>query len=310
MVCGVVTAPSRAVPQVATCPYDFVRHSGGCRNPGILSLRLLCHSRPIREGMKNREGYSLFSALDSGIRRNDDAFWGNSFLFDQNNRSFPSRATSPPSEDPLGGGAPICYGWLRADDAMRPIHAPGAEENSWRGHHSMRSNHMNGDTFDALVIGGGINGLSALYHLKRLGAKRVGLVERFSIGHDRGSSHGACPRHAKRLRRARIRPPDAMGARGRVATDRKSRRQTARVFQPRNLHRTPLRASRPLHQRGAARGRGRGTHLCGRGAGALSPVHVRRRRERPAGQDGRLRLGERSRRFARRAGPRERGEHP
>ena len=50
---------------------------------------------------------------------------------------------------------------------------------------------MNGDTFDALVVGGGINGLSALYHLKRLGAERVGLVERFSIGHDRGSSHGA-----------------------------------------------------------------------------------------------------------------------
>ena len=46
-------------------------------------------------------------------------------------------------------------------------------------------------TFDALVIGGGINGLSALYHLQRLGAKRPGLVEQFSIGHDRGSSHGA-----------------------------------------------------------------------------------------------------------------------
>ena len=50
---------------------------------------------------------------------------------------------------------------------------------------------MNGDTYDALVVGGGINGLSALYHLKRLGAARVGLVERFEIGHDRGSSHGA-----------------------------------------------------------------------------------------------------------------------
>lgn len=50
---------------------------------------------------------------------------------------------------------------------------------------------MNGETFDALVIGGGINGLSALYHLKRLGAARAGLVERFEIGHDRGSSHGA-----------------------------------------------------------------------------------------------------------------------
>lgn len=50
---------------------------------------------------------------------------------------------------------------------------------------------MNGETYDALVVGGGINGLSALYHLKRLGAARVGLVERFEIGHDRGSSHGA-----------------------------------------------------------------------------------------------------------------------
>ena len=49
---------------------------------------------------------------------------------------------------------------------------------------------MKGGPFDALVIGGGINGLCALYHLKRLGAARVGLVERFSIGHDRGSSHG------------------------------------------------------------------------------------------------------------------------
>lgn len=50
---------------------------------------------------------------------------------------------------------------------------------------------MRSDTFDALVIGGGINGLSTLYHLRRLGAKRLGLVEQFSIGHDRGSSHGA-----------------------------------------------------------------------------------------------------------------------
>ncbi len=50
---------------------------------------------------------------------------------------------------------------------------------------------MKDDVFDALVIGGGINGLCALYHLKRLGAGRVGLVERFAIGHDRGSSHGA-----------------------------------------------------------------------------------------------------------------------
>jgi sarcosine oxidase len=45
-------------------------------------------------------------------------------------------------------------------------------------------------TYDALVIGGGINGLSALYHLHRLGCRRLGLVERFRLGHDRGSSHG------------------------------------------------------------------------------------------------------------------------
>lgn len=50
---------------------------------------------------------------------------------------------------------------------------------------------MRDDVFDALVIGGGINGLSALYHLQRLGAGRAGLVERFAVGHDRGSSHGA-----------------------------------------------------------------------------------------------------------------------
>lgn len=50
---------------------------------------------------------------------------------------------------------------------------------------------MHSDTFDALVIGAGVNGLSAIYHLMRLGAERVALVERFSIGHQRGSSHGA-----------------------------------------------------------------------------------------------------------------------
>lgn len=50
---------------------------------------------------------------------------------------------------------------------------------------------MRNDTLDALVIGAGVNGLSALYHLARLGVSRLGLVERFSIGHERGSSHGA-----------------------------------------------------------------------------------------------------------------------
>jgi sarcosine oxidase len=45
--------------------------------------------------------------------------------------------------------------------------------------------------YDALVIGAGIHGLSALYHLSgRRQLARVGLVERFRLGHDRGSSHG------------------------------------------------------------------------------------------------------------------------
>jgi len=44
--------------------------------------------------------------------------------------------------------------------------------------------------FDFLVVGGGVNGLSAAWNLTRLGARRVALVERFRVGHDRGSSHG------------------------------------------------------------------------------------------------------------------------
>lgn len=46
-------------------------------------------------------------------------------------------------------------------------------------------------TYDALVIGGGVNGLSALVHLARRGRRPIGLVERFEIGHTLGSSHGA-----------------------------------------------------------------------------------------------------------------------
>lgn len=42
----------------------------------------------------------------------------------------------------------------------------------------------------ALVIGGGINGLATAYHLGRLGVKPVALLEQYTIGHDRGSSHG------------------------------------------------------------------------------------------------------------------------
>jgi sarcosine oxidase len=45
------------------------------------------------------------------------------------------------------------------------------------------------DHYDALVIGGGIVGRCALYHLQRRGLRRVGLVERFGADHGRGSSH-------------------------------------------------------------------------------------------------------------------------
>ena len=46
------------------------------------------------------------------------------------------------------------------------------------------------DVFGALVVGAGVNGLATAWHLVRLGCPRVALVERFRIGHDRGSSHG------------------------------------------------------------------------------------------------------------------------
>jgi sarcosine oxidase len=45
-------------------------------------------------------------------------------------------------------------------------------------------------TFDVVVLGGGVNGLAAAWSLVRAGVRRVALVERFRIGHDRGSSHG------------------------------------------------------------------------------------------------------------------------
>jgi len=52
-----------------------------------------------------------------------------------------------------------------------------------------------GGPFDVVVVGAGIHGLSTAWNLARLGAPlratRVALVERFRIGHDRGSSHGA-----------------------------------------------------------------------------------------------------------------------
>ena len=39
-------------------------------------------------------------------------------------------------------------------------------------------------------MGGGVAGLATAWHLARRGVPRVALVERFRLGHDRGSSHG------------------------------------------------------------------------------------------------------------------------
>jgi sarcosine oxidase len=52
---------------------------------------------------------------------------------------------------------------------------------------------MNGrrSPFSCLVIGGGVAGLATAWHLARMGEARVGLVERFRVGHSKGSSHGA-----------------------------------------------------------------------------------------------------------------------
>ena len=44
--------------------------------------------------------------------------------------------------------------------------------------------------YDAIVVGGGINGLCTLYHLLRLGCRSVTLIEQFKLGHQQGSSHG------------------------------------------------------------------------------------------------------------------------
>jgi sarcosine oxidase len=51
---------------------------------------------------------------------------------------------------------------------------------------------MSADTSPrVVVIGAGINGLCTAYHLLRLGCRNVTVIERFALGHDRGSSHGA-----------------------------------------------------------------------------------------------------------------------
>lgn len=50
---------------------------------------------------------------------------------------------------------------------------------------------MTGAARDAVVVGAGVHGLATAWHLARLGARRVTLVERLRAGHECGSSHGA-----------------------------------------------------------------------------------------------------------------------
>jgi len=50
---------------------------------------------------------------------------------------------------------------------------------------------MSRRTHDVVVIGAGVVGLAAAWHLLRLGRRSVAVVERFRIGHGRGSSHGS-----------------------------------------------------------------------------------------------------------------------
>jgi sarcosine oxidase len=49
---------------------------------------------------------------------------------------------------------------------------------------------MSEETADAVVIGGGVVGLAAAWHLIGLGCRPVMLLERFRIGHGQGGSHG------------------------------------------------------------------------------------------------------------------------
>jgi sarcosine oxidase len=50
---------------------------------------------------------------------------------------------------------------------------------------------MRQQRYPAMVIGGGVVGLAAAWHLLRMGCRPVAVVERFRIGHGRGSSHGS-----------------------------------------------------------------------------------------------------------------------
>ena len=49
---------------------------------------------------------------------------------------------------------------------------------------------MTQQAYRAVVIGGGVVGMAAAWHLQRLGCRPVAVVERFQVAHSGGSSHG------------------------------------------------------------------------------------------------------------------------
>lgn len=63
----------------------------------------------------------------------------------------------------------------------------GWSSRPWSGFRAGEANHVRGGR----VIGGGVVGLPAAWHFLRLGCRPVAVVERFRIGHTRGSSHGS-----------------------------------------------------------------------------------------------------------------------
>ena len=50
---------------------------------------------------------------------------------------------------------------------------------------------MSDRAYGVVVVGGGVVGLAAAWHLLRLGCRPLAVVERFRVGHANGSSHGS-----------------------------------------------------------------------------------------------------------------------
>src|SRR4029077_9000331 len=54
-----------------------------------------------------------------------------------------------------------------------------------------KANDMSERAYGVVVIGAGVVGLAAAWHLLRLGCRPLAVVERFRVGHANGSSHGS-----------------------------------------------------------------------------------------------------------------------